>query len=56
MKTQRKHFERQLIHSHELMVRRIKKANETETMKAYIVGIGIIAAWLILVGVCYVLR
>lgn len=54
MKTQTRHLDRQLQHSHELMCSRRNKLDRARTKLAYIVGGLIIGGWLFFVGACYV--
>lgn len=52
MKTYKTRMERQLQHSHDIMVHRINIREKARAKVAMLVGVGIVAAWLLLVAVC----
>ncbi len=54
MKTQKHHLERQMQHSHDLMICRLKKQQKKQDKVAYIVGVVVVSAWLLLVAICFI--
>ncbi len=52
MKTQKSHSERQMQHSHDLAMHRLKVADKKSEKVAMIVGVWVVVAWVILVFVC----
>lgn len=55
MKTQLTHFQRQMLHSHELMVHRVKKENARQEGKALVAGWVVLGVFGVITLISYLL-